>query len=76
MAETVLISVDKSRPVLTISRHKNARSGATIAGLVPLPFKGDKLRGRRRREAAHHDEGAGSRMMARGAYNHLGRSED
>src|SRR5215510_7814073 len=48
--EDVLISVDKSPPVLTNSRHKNAYSGATQCGRVPLPFKRDRSWGRQRRK--------------------------
>jgi len=36
MTKDVLISVDKSRPVLTNSRHKNAHSAATQWRTGPL----------------------------------------
>jgi hypothetical protein len=75
MTEAVLISVDKSRPVLTNSRHKNARPGRPIAGPA-LCHSTRQVMGTARREVARHDAGAGSRMMAKGAYNHPGRSED
>jgi len=35
----VLILVDKSRPLLTNSRHKTFIRGRPIARWVPLPFK-------------------------------------
>jgi hypothetical protein len=39
MTEDVLISVDKSAPVLTNSRHKNAHSGATQCWTVPFAIQ-------------------------------------
>jgi len=42
MTGDMLISVDKSRLVLTNSCHKNVHSGTTHCRTWPLPFKRDR----------------------------------